>query len=141
MAHRFIHYLDPKFLAARKISANVAKSMFENTRSEFTFTFYKLNPSFESIAGLPAYSRAAVSNEDHIFFISDSYKHVDTEGLMMVSYDLLTLNVPLEDKNKARDKGAVWHAPLNKWCCDPDRQESFQKWVDNSSALIQPFTY
>lgn len=89
-------------------------------------------PGFGAAGGAASYSRALVSPDGKIAFVSDRATGMDalnTLPVLEISYRLVRLFVPFCEKDSAKTAGAVWVAHKKTWACAPCRIEEFRSWL------------
>ena len=89
-------------------------------------------PGFCTTGGAAAYSRALVSPEGEIAFVSDradGMDAIDTLPVLEISYRLVQLSVPFCEKDAAKTAGAVWVSHKKTWACPPHLIEDFRSWL------------
>ena len=89
-------------------------------------------PGFGATGGVASYSRALVSPDGKIAFVSDRATGMDalnTLPVLEMSYRLVRLSVPFCEKDTAKTAGAVWVAHKKTWACAPHRIEDFRSWL------------
>lgn len=122
-----VHYLSPQILNAERLSATKVAG-----KVKAGWTWRRLVPGFGAAGGTASYSRALVSPEGQIAFVSDraaGMEHLALLPAFEISYRLVRLAVPFAEKGAAHALGAVWVGHLKTWACAPARVAEFQPWV------------
>lgn len=121
-----VHYLSPAVLDAERLPASKVAA-----KVKAGWTWRRLEPGFGAVGGTASYSRALVSPEGAIAFVSDRAEGMDTLASLpplVISYQLIPLAVPFADKDAAKALGAVWVGHLKTWACAPARKAEFNQW-------------
>lgn len=96
------------------------------------WAWHRLEPSFCSAGGAGIYSRALVSPDGELAYVSDRAEGPTTDaGLpeVIIDHTLVQLQVPYDQKADAKALGAIW-VPLRKtWACAPAQLSTFARWI------------
>ena len=133
-----MHYLSDQVINAERLSASKVSA-----RVKAGWAWHRLEPGFGACGGTAAYSRALISPEGVIAFVSDRAKGmelIDTLPALPIGYDLLPLTVPYEEKEQAKEIGAVWIAHKKIWACNPSKSDDFLRWINTSSVVFNLLT-
>lgn len=128
-----IHYLSPEFIHAERVSPSKLAS-----KLKAGWHLRRLVPGFSSM-GMANYSRAVVSPHGVIAMVSDraeAAEELDSLPALEISYEVVLLAVPFEEKEEAKRLGAVWAQGIKTWACAPDRIEAFQHWLGGEPELF-----
>ena len=129
-----MHYLSDAFRNAEQLSASKVTS-----RAKAGWQWHRLGHAFAAAGGSAAYSRALVSPAGAIAFVSDRAPGMEALAelpVLEINYDLLPLSVPFEEKERARELGAVWVAHRKTWACAPEHRSLFGRWLDPSAEIF-----
>jgi hypothetical protein len=129
-----MHYLSEQVINAERLSASKVSA-----RVKAGWAWRRLEPGFGACGGTASYSRALISPEGVIAFVSDRAKGmdlIDTLPALPISYDLLPLTVPYEEKEQAKALGATWVGHKKTWACDPDAANKFKRWISKDAQVF-----
>lgn len=123
-----LHYLSTAVLQAQRLSPSQAEA-----KARGGWSWHQISPGFTAAGGMANYSRALVSPNGEIAFVSDRANGPTPSGLpkIEIDYTLIRLSVPMQDKDQAKSLGAIWVAHRRIWACAPDRIEDFRRWADS----------
>ena len=96
------------------------------------WVWYRLQPGFGASGGTASYSRALISPEGVIAFVSDRAQGLEDQAnlpVLTIDYRLIRLAVPFADKDVAKAMGAVWVGHRKTWACAPDVASVFSAWL------------
>lgn len=122
-----VHYLAPDVVKAERLSATKV-----GAKLKVGWRWHRLEPGFGAAGGGASYSRALVSPEGRIAFVSDRATGMDDLGLLpplAISYRLIRLTVPFAEKDAAKTLGAIWVGQKRTWACVPERVDEFRQWI------------
>ncbi len=122
-----MHYLSPEIVNAERLSATKVAA-----KVRAGWSWAKLVPGFGAAGGAASYSRALISPEGGIAFVSDRADGLSAlESLppLEISYRLVRLSVPFAEKDLAKVAGAVWVGHKKTWACAPGRADEFKQWI------------
>lgn len=129
-----MHYLSQVVLDAERLSPGKVKA-----RLKTGWKWHRLDPGFGACGGAASYSRALVSPDGVVAFVSDradGMGQVACLPVLPISYQLLSLSVPFAEKERAKKLGAVWIGHKKIWACAPDQEERFSQWIENETLLF-----
>lgn len=129
-----MHYLSRVVLDAEHLSPGKVKA-----RLNAGWKWHRLDPGFGACGGAASYSRALVSPDGVVAFVSDraeGMEQMSSLPVLPISYQLLGLSVPFSEKGRAKELGAVWIGHKKIWACAPDQKEIFAQWIGNDSFLF-----
>lgn len=124
-----LHYLDPQAVSALRLSPDKVGAKLRSG-----WQWHKLTPSFCAAGGTASYSRALISPEGDIAYVSDRgagpSDPADLAALpvLEVCHRMVRLNVPFAEKDAAKALGAVWVGHKRTWACAPIRAGEFDQW-------------
>ena len=130
-----IHYLSREVLTAERLSASKVAA-----KVRAGWQWRRLVPGFGAAGGTASYSRALVSPQGELAFVSDRAAGMEDLGTLApleISYRLVTLAVPFAEKDAAKALGAVWVGHRKCWACAPDRVNEFQRWLPNNGEEFE----
>ncbi len=133
-----MHYLSERVIKAERLSVSKVSA-----RVKAGWAWHRLEPGFGACGGTASYSRALISPEGVIAFVSDraqGMELIDTLPALAIGYDLLPLSVPYEEKEQAKALGAIWVAHKKTWACPPDTANRFERWISEDSQVFNLLT-
>lgn len=139
-----IHYLSERFRLARLLSPSRVLA-----RVNAGCTWYRLEEAFCTAGAAGTYSKALISPDGDLYFVSDRYPDGPTldcpnTPVLKLDYTLIPLAVPFADKDEAKGLGAVWDSSRKVWACAPDEVSRFEKWLapaqPSSTAVLSDFS-
>ena len=122
-----IHYLSEQAVNAPRLSPSQIAA-----KVKAGWTWHRMEPGFGTAGGTTSYRRALVAVDGQFAYITDRAEGpVDLAGLpaLEIDYTLFKLNVPFEDKNLAKERGAVWVGHRRTWACAPHKLEDLRQWA------------
>lgn len=122
-----LHYLSDAVLSAPRLSPGQVKP-----KVRAGWVWRRLQPGFGATGGAASYSRALISPDGHIAFVSDRAEGMDlldSLPVLSIDYRLIRLAVPFADKDAAKAMGAVWVGYRKTWACAPDKAPVFTAWL------------
>lgn len=133
-----MHYLSEQVIKAERLSASKVSA-----RVKAGWAWHRLEPGFGACGGTASYSRALISPEGVIAFVSDRAEGmdlIDTLPALPIGYDLLPLTVPYEEKDQAKALGATWVGHRKTWACAPEAADGFKRWLSEDAQVFNLLT-
>lgn len=129
------HFLDKAVREAERLSpsSSIKKKLKEG------WIWHKLTPAFASAGATAHYSRALISQDGTIAFVSDRANGPAASEIgdeLRITHELLPLRVPLDEKEAAKLKGATWVSRRKTWACPPSRATDFAQWLSDDAKVF-----
>ena len=122
-----IHYLSEQAVNAPRLSPRQIAA-----KVKAGWTWHRLAPGFGTAGGAASYRRALVANDGQFVYVSDRAEGpTELAGLpaLEIDYTLIKLNVPFDDKNLVKERGAVWVGHRRTWACAPHKLDALRQWA------------
>jgi hypothetical protein len=125
-----IHHLSTQALQAIQLTPSATPP-----KVRAGWVWHRLVPSYCNAGGAASYSRALVSPQGEIAYVSDRAEGPalqEIEHELQLDHSMIRLAVPFADKDEAKRLGAKWIGHHKTWACAPDQLELFSRWVNGA---------
>lgn len=122
-----IHHLSPQAQQAAQLTPSATPA-----KVRAGWVWHRLVPSYCNAGGAASYSRALVSPQGEIAYVSDRAEGPashEIERELQLDYTMVRLAVPFADKDEAKRLGARWIGHHKTWACPPGQESTFARWI------------